>query len=51
MSRKIKVPSYCLYKASGQAVVRINGNDQYLDRYGTDDNHAEYARLIAEWRV
>ncbi|WP_417847301.1 hypothetical protein [Thalassoglobus sp.] len=36
MPRKPKVPSYCLHKASGQAVVRINGRDHYLGLYGTD---------------
>jgi len=51
MPRKPKVPSYCLHKASGRAVVRINGRDHYLGPYGTDESHAEYARLIDDWRV
>ena len=51
MPRKPKVPSYCLHKASGRAVVRINGRDHYLGPYGTDESHAEYARLIADWQV
>ncbi len=51
MPRKPKVPSFCLNKASGRAVVRINGHDHYLGQYGSDDSHAEYARLIAEWRT
>ncbi len=51
MLRKSKVPSYCLHKASGQAVVRINGRDHYLGLYGTDESYAEYSRLIAEWRT
>ncbi len=46
-----KVPSYCRHKASGQAVVRINGSDHYLGPYGSPDSHNEYGRLIAEWRV
>ncbi len=50
MPRKPRVPSYCLHKASGQAVVRINGRDCYLGPFGSDESHAEYARLIAEWR-
>ena len=51
MPRKPKVPSYCLHKASGQAVVRIDGRDHYLGPYGSDESHAEYSRLIAEWRT
>ena len=46
-----KVPSYCLHKASGQAVVRIDSSDYYLGRYGSPESHAEYERLIAEWRA
>jgi integrase len=45
-----KVPSYCHHKASGRAVVRIDGRDHYLGPYGCDDSHAEYQRLIAQWR-
>jgi hypothetical protein len=44
-------PSYCLHKASGQAVVRIDGKDHYLGTYGSAESHAEYDRLIAEWLV
>lgn len=51
MSNKNKVPSYCHHKASGRAVVRIGGRDHYLGPYGSDQSHAEYTRLIAEWRV
>ena len=52
MSRKaVGVPSYCLHKASGQAVVRISGRDVYLGLHGSDESHAEYTRLLAEWRT
>ncbi|MCA9080686.1 MAG: tyrosine-type recombinase/integrase [Planctomycetaceae bacterium] len=51
MARKLKVPRYCLHKASGRAVVRIGGRDHYLGAYGSDESHAEYARIIAEWQV
>ena len=52
MPRKTgRVPSYCLHKASGRAVVRINGRDFYLGPYGSDESHAEYERLLAEWRA
>jgi integrase len=46
---KFKVPSYCRHKASGQAVVTLNGRDHYLGEYGSPESHAEYRRLIAEW--
>jgi integrase len=44
-----RTPSYCLHKASGQAVVRIDGKDHYLGRYGSPESKAEYDRLIGEW--
>ena len=52
MPRKaVGVPSYCLHKASGQAVVRISGRDVYLGRHGSDESHVEYTRLLTEWRT
>src|SRR4051794_38308512 len=47
--RASRTPSYCRHKASGQAVVRIDGKDCYLGPYGTPESRAEYDRLIAEW--
>src|SRR5437764_11057991 len=44
-----RTPSYCLHRASGQAVVRIGGKDYYLGKYNTLESKAEYNRLIAEW--
>jgi hypothetical protein len=44
-----KVPSYCLHKRSGRAVVRIDGGDHYLGPYGSAESHEHYERLIAEW--
>lgn len=46
-----RIPSYCLHRGSGQAVVRIDGTDHYLGKYGTEESRAEYERLIAEWLV
>jgi hypothetical protein len=46
---KNRTPSYCLHKGSGQAVVRIDGKDHYLGKYGTEESLREYDRLIAEW--
>ena len=31
--------------------VRINGRDRYLGEYGSPQNHQEYERLVAEWRL
>src|SRR5262245_51462507 len=45
-----KVPSYCHHKASGRAVVRLDGRDHYLGPYGSPESHERYARLIAEWQ-
>ena len=46
---KRRVPSYCLHKRSGRAVVRLHGKDHYLGEYGTPESHAEYQRLIQRW--
>jgi integrase len=49
-------PSYCLHKQSGQAVFNWPlGDKKYktilLGRYGTPESHAEYERVLAEWRA
>jgi integrase len=44
-----RVPSYCKHKASGQAVVTLNGKGHYLGKYGTAASKREYNRVIAEW--
>jgi integrase len=46
---KKRTPAYCLHKATGQAVVRIDGKDRYLGKYDSPESHALYHRLIAEW--
>lgn len=51
MSRKKRTPQYSHHKASGQAVVRIDGHDVYLGKHGTPESHAKYAQTINEWRV
>jgi len=51
MPNQGKVPAYCHHRASGQAVVRIDGRDHYLGRYGSGDCHERYERLIATWRT
>ena len=42
-------PSYRKHKASGQAVVTIDGRDVYLGSHGSKASRAEYDRVIGEW--
>jgi integrase len=46
---KDKLPSYRRHKASGMAVVTLNGRDVYLGPHGTQASKTEYDRVIAEW--
>jgi integrase len=43
------VPKYQKHRASGQAVVTLNGRDYYLGPHGTKASRLEYDRLISEW--
>jgi integrase len=50
MPRLLKaVPSYRKHRATGQAVVTLNGRDFYLGPHGTKVSKAEYDRIIGEW--
>jgi integrase len=44
----IKVPSYRLHKATGQAFVQVKGRRIYLGRYGTEPSQERYRRFVAE---
>ncbi len=44
-----RIPSYQKHRASGQAVVSLNGRDFYLGPHGTKASKLEYDRLIGEW--
>ncbi|HOH49810.1 MAG TPA: tyrosine-type recombinase/integrase [Candidatus Hydrogenedentes bacterium] len=44
----VKVPKYRHHKASGQAVVTIQGRDHYLGPHGSHESIERYARLVAE---
>jgi hypothetical protein len=44
-------PTYRKHKATGQALVTIDGRDIYLGVYDTPQSKAEYARLIAEYAI
>ena len=48
---KNKLPSYCLHKASGQAVVWFGGREHYLGKYGSPESHAAYRRPARGLRV
>ena len=37
-----KLPSYCQHKASGQAVVTLDGHDYYLGKHGTPRSREKY---------
>ncbi len=52
MSRPKKlIPSYRHHRASGQAMVVLNGQAHYLGPHGTQASKREYDRLLAEWLV
>lgn len=44
-----RLPSYRLHKASGHAVVTLNGRDIYLGPYNTDESRDRYKLVIQEW--
>lgn len=46
MSRRRSLPSYTLHKPSGQARVRIDGQDVYLGSYDSAESRERYAQLL-----
>ncbi len=42
-------PSYRHHKASGQALVSLDGRDYYLGPWNSSESRAEYDRLINRW--
>jgi integrase len=44
-----RVPSYRLHRPSGQAVVTLQGRDQYLGKHGSPESRQLYDRLVAEY--
>lgn len=42
-------PAYRLHKASGQAVVTLDGKDHYLGPHGSKASQAKYQQLLAEF--
>lgn len=45
----VSVPKYRKHRASGQAIVTINGRDHYLGVHGSKASRIEYDRLIGQW--
>lgn len=43
------IPAYRKHRASGQAIVTLNGRDHYVGLYGTRASKIVYDRLISEW--
>ena len=43
------IPSYRKHKASGQAVVTLNGVDHYLGPGNPHQSRAEYNRVVNQW--
>ena len=48
-SKQAAIPSYRRHKASGNAVVTLNGVDHYLGPWNTPQSKAEYDRVTREW--
>lgn len=48
-TRRPRTPKYRHYKPKNLAVVRIDGKDHYLGKYGSPESHEKYRRLLAEW--
>lgn len=44
-----RTPKYRHYKPKDLAVVRLDGRDIYLGKYGTPESWEKYHRLVAEW--
>lgn len=44
-----RIPKYSHHKATGQALVRLDGKVHYLGRYDSDESRTKYDRLIAKW--
>ncbi len=44
-----RFPKYRLHRHSGQAVVTLNGGDQYLGPFDSPESKVRYDRLIGKW--
>jgi integrase len=46
---KSDIPTYRRHRASGQAVVTLNGTDVYLGKFNSPESRAKYEQVIADW--
>ncbi|HEU5116669.1 MAG TPA: hypothetical protein VFT74_08325 [Isosphaeraceae bacterium] len=46
-----RLPKYRHYRPKDLAVVRIDGHDVYLGKYGSDESREKYRRVVAEWLI
>jgi integrase len=44
-----KNPKYCHHRSTGQAFVKLDGQQVYLGTYGSAASRQEYDRVIGEW--
>jgi len=44
-----RIPTYRLHRASGQAIVTLNGQDVYLGPHRSRVSRQEYDRVVGEW--
>lgn len=49
--RRKRIPKYRHHKASGLAVITVNGRDHYLGPYGTPESRDAYAKIVDEWNT
>jgi hypothetical protein len=49
--KSVRPPAYLLHRATGQARVRIFGEDHYLGPHDTPESKDRYNDLIHQWRL
>ncbi len=47
--RSPRIPKYRLHKASGQAIVTLDGRDIYLGEHNSEASRQRYERAVGEW--
>ncbi len=50
-SSSLRLPRYCLHKATGQAYVRLDGRMHYLGVFDSSDSKSRYRDLTDAWRL
>jgi hypothetical protein len=49
MPSNARIPAAVHHRKSGQARLRIEGRDFYLDPFGSEEAEETYRRVVAEW--